>query len=238
MQRATAIAEVAAELANAARMQDLPEIVQRGAQVLGAQSSALAVFDPDDGPLRLHMTNRLTDGPGPRRLPRGRPRDRAGRGPADPVRRDARPAGAAGRPGRGGRPFPATKDGLEVLNIHAVAALPLRVEGRILGAFTSLCGRPSTRSPRRRRGARGARRADRAERLPAAGRRGGSAVAAMGEANQLKLLAEAGGSSRARWRSTSRSGAGRARRARSGRLVLARRERRAGPAARHGLGPP
>ena len=49
---------MAAELANAARLEDLPEIVQRGAQVLGAESSALAVFDPDGVALRLHMTRR------------------------------------------------------------------------------------------------------------------------------------------------------------------------------------
>ena len=48
MQRATAIAEVAAELANAAQMEDLPEIVQRGASAR-RESSALAIFDPDPG---------------------------------------------------------------------------------------------------------------------------------------------------------------------------------------------
>ena len=50
MHRATAIAEVAAELANAARLESLPRSCMRGAQVLGAQASALAVFDPDGGP--------------------------------------------------------------------------------------------------------------------------------------------------------------------------------------------
>ena len=59
--RATAIAEVAAELANAAKLEDLAEIVLRGAGVLGAQSSALVIFDAEGGPLRLHMTQRLAD---------------------------------------------------------------------------------------------------------------------------------------------------------------------------------
>jgi len=61
MHRATAIAEVAAELANAATLESLPEIVLRGAQVLGAQASVMAVFDAGNGPLRLHMTSALTD---------------------------------------------------------------------------------------------------------------------------------------------------------------------------------
>ena len=70
VQRAAAIAEVAAELANAARIEELAEIALRGAQVLGAESSALAVFDPGGGPLRLHMTRRLVErGAGARRLP-------------------------------------------------------------------------------------------------------------------------------------------------------------------------
>ena len=73
------------------------------------ESSALAVFDPDDGPLRLHMTNRLTDEVQVHvDVPRRRRRDRAGRRPADPVRRDARPSGCcwptARRPSPGSRP--------------------------------------------------------------------------------------------------------------------------------------
>ena len=82
VQRAAAIAEVAAELANATGMEQLAEIVLRGAQVLGAQSSALAVFDAGGGPLRLHMTSRAHRR-GPQRrdveLPGRRHRDRARR---------------------------------------------------------------------------------------------------------------------------------------------------------------
>src|SRR3954453_3055282 len=47
VQRAAAIAEVAAELATATRLDQLADIAQRGGRALGAQSSALAVFDPD-----------------------------------------------------------------------------------------------------------------------------------------------------------------------------------------------
>ena len=139
MHRATAIAEVAAELANAARMEDLPEIVQRGAQVLGAHSSALAVFDPDDGPLRLHMTNRLTDEIQVHveypvagveiELDESQPTQYAAIHGRRVLLADREEALAR---------FPAMKEGLEVLNIHALAAMPLRVEGRILGAFVPL----------------------------------------------------------------------------------------------------
>src|SRR4051794_18126509 len=61
VQRAAAIAEVAAELANATHVEQLADIAQRGGQVLGASSSALAVFDPTGAPLRLHMTHWLID---------------------------------------------------------------------------------------------------------------------------------------------------------------------------------
>ena len=153
--------------------EDLPEIVQRGAQVLGAQSSALAVFDPDGGPLRLHMTNRLTDEvQGHVDYPVAGVEIELDDDAADPVRRDARPSGCcwptreevlarfpadagghrgAGRP-RGRRPA-AARGGADP-----------RLVRRALG----------DRAPvrrRRRRGARGAGRPDRAERLAAAGRR-------------------------------------------------------------------
>jgi PAS domain S-box-containing protein len=195
MERATAIAEVAAELANAARMQELPEIVQRGAQVLGAQSSALAVFDPDDGPLRLHMTNRLTDEIQVHvdypvagleiELDEGQPTQYAAMHGRRVLLADRDEAVAR---------FPATKDGLEVLNIHAVAALPLRVEGRILGAFTPLWSTEHPFAPDDVEvlEALAAQIALSVSRLQADAERA-SAVAAMREANQrLQLLAEAG----------------------------------------------
>ena len=43
--------------------------------------------------------------------------------------------------------FPAMREGIEVLNIRALAALPLRVEGRVLGAFVAALVDRRTRSP-------------------------------------------------------------------------------------------
>jgi PAS domain S-box-containing protein len=60
LQRTTAIAEVAAALAGAARIDQLAHITLRGAEVLGARTGALAVFDAA-GTLRLHMGSRLAD---------------------------------------------------------------------------------------------------------------------------------------------------------------------------------
>jgi PAS domain S-box-containing protein len=195
MHRATAIAEVAAELANAARLEDLPEIVQRGAQVLGAQSSALVIFDRDDGPLRLHMTNRLTD--------------EVQAHVEDPVAGieiemdDGQPTQYAAMHGRrvlladrheAIARFPATAEGLEILDIHALAAVPLRVEGRVLGAFASLWGTEHAFASDDVEvlEALAAQIALSVSRLQADTERA-TAVAAMREANQrLQLLAEAG----------------------------------------------
>ena len=137
--RATAIAEVAAELANATRLEDLPEIVHRGAQVLGAQSSALAIFDAGGGPLRLHMTNRLTD-----EIQVHVDYRVAG---VEIELDDTQPTQYAAMHGRrillpdrdeALARFPATREALDVLGISAIAALPLRVESRILGSFVAL----------------------------------------------------------------------------------------------------
>jgi PAS domain S-box-containing protein len=195
MQRATAIAEVAAELANAARMQDLPEIVQRGAQVLGAQSSALAVFDPDNGPLRLHMTNRLTDEIQVHvdypvagleiELDETQPTQYAAMHGRRVLLADREEAIAR---------FPATREGLDVLGINAVAALPLRVEGRVLGAFVPLWATPHpfASDDVEVLEALAAQIALSVSRLQADAQRA-SAVTAMVEANhRLQMLAEAG----------------------------------------------
>ncbi|MGZ4644601.1 MAG: SpoIIE family protein phosphatase [Blastococcus sp.] len=195
MHRATAIAEVAAELANAAKMEDLPEIVHRGAQVLGAQSSALTVFDPDGGPLRLHMTNRLTD-----EVQVHVEYPVAG---VEVELDDAQPTQYAAMHGRrvlladreeALARFPAMKEGLEILGIHAVAALPLRVEGRVLGSFVALWGTPHpfANDDVEVLEALAAQIALSVSRLQADTERA-LAVTAMREANQrLRLLAEAG----------------------------------------------
>ncbi|SFF49602.1 SpoIIE family protein phosphatase [Blastococcus tunisiensis] len=137
--RATAIAEVAAELSNATRLQDLPEIVQRGAQVLGARSSALTIVDVGGGALRLHTTRRLAD----------QLQEHVDR-PVEGIEIEAdenHPIQYAAVHGRRVllssveemlARFPATREGIEVLGIRAVGAFPLRVEGRVLGSFAAL----------------------------------------------------------------------------------------------------
>ena len=195
MHRATAVAEVAAELANAARLEDLPEIAQRGAQVLGAESSALAVFDSVGGPLRLHMTNRLTD-----EVQVHVDYQVAG---VEIELDDAQATQYAAMHGRrvlladreeALARFPAMREGLDVLGIHAVAALPLRVEGRVLGSFVALWTQEHAFATDDVEvlEALAAQIALSVSRLQADSARA-AAVAAMREANQrLQLLAEAG----------------------------------------------
>jgi PAS domain S-box-containing protein len=195
LQRATAIAEVAAELANAARFEDLAEVVLRGAKVLGAQSSLLAVFSSEAGPLRVHMTRGLAD---------------EVQGHIDyPVEGieialdDAQPTQWAAVHGERVllasqeemvTRFPATREGSEVLGVRAVAALPLRVEGRVLGSFVALwtVDHAFTEDDVELLEALAAQIALTVSRLRADDERG-AAVAAMAEANaRLQLLADAG----------------------------------------------
>jgi len=195
MQRATAIAEVAAELAKATKMEDLPEIVQRGAQVLGAESSALAVFDPDGGPLRLHMTNRLTDEvQGHVEYPvAGVEMELDDNQATQYAAMHGRRVLLADREEAIAR-FPSMREGMEILHIEAVAALPLRVEGRNLGAFVPLWSTPHpfASDDVEVLEALAAQIALSVSRLQADTERA-AAVIAMREANQrLRLLAEAG----------------------------------------------
>ncbi len=193
--RATAIAEVAAELANADRLEVLAEIILRGARVLGAQSSALTIFDPGGGPLRLHMTSRLASEV-----------QEHVEYPVEGVEielDDGQPGQYAAMHGRrvflADREeflarFPASKEGLEILNVHAAAALPLRVEGRILGSVIALWDTPHefVSNDVEVLDALAAQIALSVSRLQADVERS-AAVAAMGEANQrLQLLAETG----------------------------------------------
>jgi serine phosphatase RsbU (regulator of sigma subunit) len=190
-----AIAEAAAELANAARLEGLAEVVLRGARVLGAQSSALTIFDVDDGPLRLYMTRRLADEVQEHveypvvgveiELDDGQPGQYVamhGRRVlmADPEEILAR--------------FPAAREGIEILRVRAVAALPLRVEGRTLGSFLALWSddHPFTPDDVEVLEALAAQIALSVSRLQADAQRA-DAVEAMAEANKrLQLLAEAG----------------------------------------------
>ncbi|HEX2073320.1 MAG TPA: SpoIIE family protein phosphatase [Geodermatophilus sp.] len=139
--RAAAMAEVAAQLANATRLQDLAGIAQRGVQVLGARSSALAVFDHDGGPLRLHMTRDLID-----TVEAGEdiqlPEDGVELPMDDslPMQYVARHGERLllSRPEEGEDRFPRMTAINALLGIRALAALPLRVEGRVLGGFVAV----------------------------------------------------------------------------------------------------
>jgi PAS domain S-box-containing protein len=137
VQRAAAIAEVAAELAGAAGMEQLAEIALRGAQVLGARSSALAVFDAA-GSLRLHLTSGLVDAVRDNadvELPRGGIEiELDDLLPTQHVARHGRSVLLADRDEAVAR-FPAMAEVNEILGLGALAALPLRVEGRLLGSF-------------------------------------------------------------------------------------------------------
>ncbi|RBY87471.1 SpoIIE family protein phosphatase [Blastococcus sp. TF02A-26] len=138
VERAAAIAEVAAEMANATAVRHLAEIALRGAAVLGASASALTVPE-DGGGLRLHLTRRLVDtvasaadvhlpdegvllAPDDDDLPHGHVA-RSGERLlfSDPRQAEDR--------------FPRMAEINEVLGTRALAALPLRVEGRLLGSF-------------------------------------------------------------------------------------------------------
>ena len=206
--RATAIAEVAAELANAARLEVLAEIVLRGARVLGAQSSALTIFDADGGPLRLYMTRRLaTEVQEHVDYPVEGVEIELDDGPAGPVRGDARPAGAAGRPGTSSSPGSPPQGG------HSRSSTCTRRRpcpwrgGAVLGSVIVLWRAPPVRH-QRRRGPGGAGRADRAERLAAAGRpERSAAVAAMARGERAAAAArrDRAGCCPGRWRSRSRS---------------------------------
>ena len=138
VRRAAAIAEVAAELAGATQVTQLAEIALRAAAVLGAESIGLAVFDPRDDELYLHLTRRIVDtmaSAADVRLPSG--------GVQTPLD-DELPTQWVARHGEAllfpdaaevEARFPRMAEVNAVLGTRALAALPLRVEGRLLGSF-------------------------------------------------------------------------------------------------------
>ena len=198
VQRAAAVSEVAAELANAARLEDLAEVVLRGAQVLGAQSSALAIFDSPGGPLRLHMTRNIVDTV----LAQHPEMSGLGDGVVLPMD-DALPAQYAAKHGQrllisdveeALNRFPSMRASAELLRLRALASLPLRVEGRVLGTFLAVwtVDHEFDGNDIEVLEALAAQIALSVSRLQADAERA-AAVAAMSEANQrLRLLAEAG----------------------------------------------
>ncbi|MBB3677045.1 SpoIIE family protein phosphatase [Modestobacter versicolor] len=145
LQRTTAIAEVAAALSAATRIDQLAHITLRGAEVLGASTGALAVFDPGSGALQLHMGRRLmdvvqvaaaeagVDAPPPDGLEI--PLD--DQLPTQWVARHGERV-LLGDPVEAAARFPAMAELTRVLEAHALAALPLRVEGRLLGSFVAV----------------------------------------------------------------------------------------------------
>jgi PAS domain S-box-containing protein len=197
VQRAAAIAEVAAELANATRMQQLADVALRGAQVLGAVSSATAVFDAE-GTLRVHLSRGLVQSVEDIAPELELPEEgvEALLDDSDPTRYTARHGRRVLLPGRAAaiERFPGTAEGLQVLDLSAVASLPLRIEGRLLGSFVALWREEHEFSADDLEvlEALAAQIALSVSRLQAATERS-AAVAAMAEANQrLQLLAEAG----------------------------------------------
>ncbi|SEP30307.1 SpoIIE family protein phosphatase [Trujillonella endophytica] len=138
VQRAAAIAEVAAEMVNAAAITELAEIALRGAAVLGASASGLTVVE-GDGTLRLHLTRRLVDSVASAADVR-LPAEGVVLGPED----DELPHGHVARTGerllfvdprQAEERFPRMAEVNAGLGTRAMAALPLRVEGRLLGSY-------------------------------------------------------------------------------------------------------
>ena len=147
LQRTTAIAEVAATLASATRIDQLAQITLRGAEALGAESGALAVFDPDSV-LRVHMGSRLKD------IVEVAAAEVGVEAPPDGVEialDDSLPTQWVARHGErvllpdpetAAARFPRMEEISRLLNAQALAALPLRVEGRLLGSFVAVWNTP------------------------------------------------------------------------------------------------
>ncbi len=141
VQRAAAIAEVAAQAAHATRIDELADIVLRGAQVLGAESGGVAVRDPLDGKVRVHLGRTVVD--------IVRAIDASYELPPEGIEiqlDDSLPTQVTVRTGErvlladvasGSDRFPRLAEVAAALGIGAVASLPLRVEGRLLGAFVA-----------------------------------------------------------------------------------------------------
>ncbi|MCW2675346.1 MAG: hypothetical protein JWR70_386, partial [Modestobacter sp.] len=144
LQRTTAIAEVAAALSSATRIDQLAHITLRGAEALGAETGALAVLDPGSGALRLHMGRRLMDiveiaatEAGVEVPPDGVEIPLDDLLPTQWVARHGERVLLAG-PGEAAGRFPKMAEMTRLLNAQALAALPLRVEGRLLGSFVAV----------------------------------------------------------------------------------------------------
>ncbi len=199
VQRAAAVAEVAAELANATALSQLAEIALRGARLLGASSSALAAFDADEA-LRIYLARQLADTVAAAAAeadveapPEGLaielddelPTQYAARHGERVLLTDLEDAVAR---------FPRMAEVGPALGLRAMAALPLRVEARLLGSFVVVWDTEHAFEDAdvELLDALTAQIALSVSRLRADAERD-AAVAAMAEANQrLQLLADAG----------------------------------------------
>ena len=137
LQRAAAIGGVAGSLASVVTVADLSDVALAGAHVLGADSGALSVFEPD-GRLRMHLSRQLHDWVVDRGvdLPSdGVVLELDDRMPAQFTARTGEPV-LLGDPATAVAHFPALDPVLEMTGVQAIAALPLRVEGRLTGSFS------------------------------------------------------------------------------------------------------
>jgi PAS domain S-box-containing protein len=138
VQRAAAIAEVAAQVAGATVIGELADITLRGAEVLGAESGGIAVLDPDGARAELYLGRRLLDA-----VRAGTQEELTGAGvPLElddqlPTQYTARTGERVLLPSAeaAAARFPAMAQVTDVLGVRALAALPLVVEGRVLGSF-------------------------------------------------------------------------------------------------------
>jgi PAS domain S-box-containing protein len=196
VQRAAAIAEVAAEVASATRFEELADITLRGAQVLGAESGGVAVFDPE-GALKLYLGRRLVD------AVEAETQEVLPEGGVEIQQDDSLPTQYVARHGErillssaaeAAARFPRMADVTELFGIRALAALPLRVEDTLLGSFVATWTEDHevSRDDVGLLEALAAQIALSVSRLRADADRA-AAVAAMAEANErLQLLADAG----------------------------------------------
>jgi PAS domain S-box-containing protein len=197
VRRSAAVAEVAAELANATRMEQLVEVTVRAAESIGAAMGGLAVLEQGGTGVRLFLDQRLS---------KAVVEVQGAEVPAQAVELpldDALPAQYVARTGEtvllptaesAAQRFPDMARLTTAYGVQAIAALPLRVEGRLLGSFSVVWREDHALAPDELDvlEAFTAQIALTLSRLQADAERG-SAVAAMAQANQrLELLAEAG----------------------------------------------
>jgi PAS domain S-box-containing protein len=140
VQRAAAIAEVAAQAANSPRIEQLADIALRGAEVLGAESGGVAVFDPADGQLRVYLGRRL------KVAVEEETHEAVPAGGVVIELDDSLPTQFTARTGErallssaaeAAARFPAMAQITEILGVRSLASLPLMVEGRVLGSFVA-----------------------------------------------------------------------------------------------------